>query len=111
MMRSSKSLRRPNRLLAGVGILLVLAISSAQAAHICCLDRNSGADDSRQPAFVAAPASICQICLGAQPAAAQAPELAQAPAVIATAVAAIGATDFYPNDTLFSLYIRPPPSR
>lgn len=111
MRQDFQSAYGPGRLLAWIGIFIVLVAGSVQACHICGLDGGDAAPHTfaQQVASSSAP-NFCSICLSTQPATSAVPVMAQAPAQAIEMVAVSAPTSFYPNDRLFSLYIRPPPS-
>lgn|SRR5579859_3591245 len=100
---------QPSRLLAWMGILVILVVGSVQVCHICGLGGENGSHSMSTPEPLASPNNLCPICLSSQPAISTTPVLALTPTIAVTVLASSIPQSFYSSQNLFGLYVRPPP--
>src|ERR1051326_5262212 len=112
MFSSPQLADRPRRIGAWVSLFLLLVVSSVQASHVCGLEGASSQPHSLNAQLTAASSSdVCLICLSSQPASARAALAGLSILFIPKATAVAHQPLLLSIETLFALYIRPPPSR
>ena len=91
-------------------LLVFLLASTVQACHFCGLPGANGDYSVSTPGPATQSGSLCPICLSSQPASAPATLVSLLPRFAAAPKAKPAEEVFRSGETLFALYIRPPPS-
>ena len=102
----------PRQIGAWACLFLLLSVSSVQACHVCGLIEGTSQQPHSLSAEQAAASSsdVCLICLSSQPASARAALAGLSILFIPKAAAVAHQPLLLSAETLFALYIRPPPS-
>lgn len=102
---------RPRRIGAWACLFLLLVVSSVQACHVCGLEGTSQQPHSLSAQQATTSSSdVCLICLSSQPASARASLAGLSILFVPKATAVAQQPLLLSAETLFALYIRPPPS-